>query len=87
MIQINEKATIASISELRNKSEEILKSLKDDPVILERHRKPVAVMLEYQKYLKMQKLLELAEDFILVQKAHERDKNSTEKDFIDIDKW
>ena len=87
MIQINEKAIIASISELRNKSEEILKSLKNDPVILERHRKPVAVMLEYQKYLKMQKLLELAEDFILVQKAHDRDKTSTEKDFIDIDKW
>ena len=87
MITVKEKTTIAGISELRDQSEKILNSVKDHPVILERHNKPVAVMIGYKRYATFQKMLDFAEDYILGLIASERDKHASKKDFIDIDKW
>ena len=58
MITIKNSATLAGISELRNKSEEILARLKENRVILERHGKPVAVMVDYAQYEKFEAMLE-----------------------------
>lgn len=79
--------TIAAISEFRNKSEEILHNLKEHDVVLERHNKPVAVMIDYKRYELQEKLLDLAEDYILGMSALKRDKGAKKSDFIDIDKW
>lgn len=87
MITIKEKATIAAISELRNKSEQILQSVKDHNVILERHNKPVAVMIDYKKYETLQQLLDLAEDYVLGTLALKRDKQARKEDFVDLDEW
>jgi len=87
MITINDKATIAAISELRNKSEDILKQLADHRVILQRHNKPVAVMIGYRQYEQFNKLLDLVEEYALGMTAFERDKKSSKKDFVDIEQW
>jgi len=87
MITINEKSTIAALSELRTKSDEILKELVDHKVILQKHNKPVAVMLAYEQYARLAKLLNLVEDYGLGLIAMERDKSATKKDFVDIDEW
>ncbi|MEK7745938.1 MAG: type II toxin-antitoxin system Phd/YefM family antitoxin, partial [Elusimicrobiota bacterium] len=78
---------LASISELRTHSERILSQLKENRVILERHKKPVAVMLDYAQYEKIETLLELAEDLVLGTLAMERDRRADKKDFIDLEQW
>lgn len=87
MITIKDSATLASISELRSKSEEILGQLKTGRVILERHRKPVAVMLDYAQYEKLEALLTLAEDMGLGAIALERDRTAKKRDFVDLEQW
>ncbi|MEK9146475.1 MAG: type II toxin-antitoxin system Phd/YefM family antitoxin [Elusimicrobiota bacterium] len=87
MFTVKHSATLASISELRTHSERILSQLKENRVILERHKKPVAVMLDYAQYEKIETLLELAEDLVLGTLAMERDRRADKKDFIDLEQW
>ena len=87
MITINEKSTIAALSELRTKSEEILRQLSQNKVILQKHNKPVAVMLSYQQYAALEELLDRVEEYTLGMTALERDKKTAKKDFVDIDEW
>jgi PHD/YefM family antitoxin component YafN of YafNO toxin-antitoxin module len=87
MITIRNSATIAGISELRSESEKILSLLKEHRVILERHRKPVAVMLDYAQYKKIEAILELAEDLVLGTIALARDRSAKKSDFVDLDQW
>ncbi len=87
MITISERATIAALSELRTKSEEILKQLSKNRVILQKHNKPVAVMLSYQQYAALEQLLDRIEDYTLGMTALERDQKASKKDFVDIEKW
>ncbi len=87
MITIREQSSIASLSELRTKSEEILKQLSRNKVILQKHNKPVAVMLSYAQYALLEELLDRLEDYTLGMTALERDKKASKKDFIDIEKW
>lgn len=87
MITINEKSSIAALSELRTKSEEILKQLSKNKVILQKHNKPVAVMISYQQYAVLEHLLDRIEDYTLGMTALERDKKTSQKDFVDIEEW
>ena len=87
MITINERSSIAALSELRTKSEEILKQLSKNKVILQKHNKPVAVMLSYQQYSVLEELLDRIEDYTLGMTALERDKKISPKDFVDIGEW
>ncbi len=85
MITVKKKATIATISELRNKSSKILNSLKENRVILQRHKKPVAIMVDYKQYENVEEMLEFAEDYILGMTALQRDEKAKKRDFVDID--
>jgi len=87
MITVKERTTIAAISELRNKSGKILGELKQNRIILERHHKPVAVMLDYHTYEAFEEILKFSEDYVLGSTALQRDVGSKKQDFIDIDKW
>ena len=86
MITVKKETTIAGLSELRTKSDAILRELKDHPVILEKHNKPVAVMVEYHRYVLGEELLDFAEDYILGCIALKRDESAKKKDFVDIQK-
>ncbi len=87
MITVKYSATLASISELRKKSMQILAQLKENRVILERHKKPVAVMIDYAQFEKLEAMLDLAEDLVLGTLARKRDRSSRKSDFIDLDRW
>lgn len=87
MITVKEDTTLVGISELRNSPERIFKEMGKRAVVIERHRKPVAVMIDYKRYERQEKLLDWAEDYILGMIALERDKGSKKSDFIDIEKW
>ncbi len=89
MITVKDKSTIANMSELRQKekSEQILKNLKDHKVILEKHSTPVAVMLDYHQYEVLEQLLDFAEDYVLGMLAKQRDESAKKEDFVDIEKW
>ena len=87
MMTVKENTTIAAISELRSQTEAILQSLKGNRVILERHKKAVAVMLDYKRFEVMEKMIDFAEDYILGSMALLRDKNSKSSDFVDIESW
>ncbi|MBP9866331.1 MAG: type II toxin-antitoxin system prevent-host-death family antitoxin [Candidatus Omnitrophica bacterium] len=87
MITVKNKTTIAGISELRTKSEAILKSAKDHRVVLEKHHKPVAVLLDYKKYEDFEQMLDFAEDYILGMLALQRDQSTPKTDYVDIEKW
>jgi len=87
MMTVREKTTIAAISELRTQSGKILSSLKDNRVVLERHKKPVAVMLNYKSYEDWKAILTFAEDYVLGMTALQRDKRSKKRDYINIDEW
>lgn len=87
MITVKKDTTIAGLSELRNKSEKIIEQLKRHDVILEKHNKPIAVMVNYSKHLHEEELLDFAEEYILGCLAQRRDQESRPRDFIDIEKW
>ena len=87
MIPINERATIATLGELKTKPGEILKRLSRTNVVLQRNKKPVAVMLSYQQYTLLEKLLDRIEDCTLGMKALDRNKKISKKDFSDIEEW
>ena len=87
MITVKKETTIAGLSELRTKSEAILREWKDHVVILEKHNKPVAVMVEYQRYALDEEMLDFAEDYILGCIALKRDEAVKKKDFVGIEKW
>ncbi len=87
MITVKKKTTIATISELQNKSDKILNSLKENRVILQRHKKPVAIIVDYKQYENVEEMLEFAEDYILGMTAMQRDGKARKRDFVDIDEW
>ncbi|MBI4433019.1 MAG: type II toxin-antitoxin system Phd/YefM family antitoxin [Candidatus Omnitrophica bacterium] len=87
MITVKKEMTIAGLSELRTRSEAILKQLKGHDVILEKHNKPVAVIVDYKRYALEEEARELAEDYILGTLAMKRDRSAKNKDFVPIEKW
>lgn len=87
MITVKKKASIASISELRSKSKLVLKIMKEHPVILLRHNKPLAVLMDYKSFETLDAMLDYAEDYILGKLAAQRERQSHPEDYIDIDEW
>ncbi len=65
---------IHPISDLRYRTKEIFKLLKERPVILTQHGRPQAVLVDYETYRQMaqrQQSLEDARDAFLLQRAQE----------------
>ena len=87
MITVKKETTITGLSELRNQSDKVLRHLKERNVILEKHHKPVAVMVDYKKHQAEEVMLDFAEDYILARLAEKRDRDSKPEDYVDIDKW
>ena len=87
MITVRKETTIAGLSELRTKSEAVLKELRRHDVVLEKHNKPVAVMVDYARYAAEEELLDLAEDYVFGCIAKKRHETANRKDFVPIEKW
>ena len=72
MISVKEDTTIVGVTELRKMIPEILKKIKTEKVILTRRNRPIGILVDYDEYEKMEKILDAAEDFMLGQLAKER---------------
>jgi len=72
MISVREDTTIVGVTELRKMIPEILEKIKTEKVILTRRNRPIGILVDYDEYEKMEKILDAAEDFMLGQLAKER---------------
>ena len=79
MITLKEDTALVGIAELRNKASEVMKKIKKYRVILTKRNKPLGVIIDYDEYEHMQKLLEEVEDFVLGTIARERLKRKGRK--------
>lgn len=69
---VKQPAAFAALSELRTHMDEILAQLKKTPVTLERHGKPVAVLVDFDRFTAMDEALEEEADLRLGREAKRR---------------
>ncbi|MBI5244487.1 MAG: type II toxin-antitoxin system Phd/YefM family antitoxin [Elusimicrobia bacterium] len=80
-----EDTAVAAISELRTGLDEILRQLRKTSVILERHKKPVAVMVNPARIEQMEEAFENACDIILAFEAHGREASARNGKYVSLD--
>ena len=85
MITVREDTTLVGVSEMRTKMDEILAISHKHMVIIEKRNKPLAVLIDAGQYAKMEKRIEVLEDFVLAHLASTREKKSKRSDYIDIE--
>lgn len=71
---IHRPVAFAAVSELRTSMDEILAQLKETPVSLEKHGKAVAVLVDPERFERMERALEEVSDRLLADEAHRRAK-------------
>lgn len=76
---VHENTTFVQASELRTHLDEILKQVSKSRVVLEKHHKPVAVLVDPKKYEEMEDILEGYSDLILALEARKREKRKNKK--------
>lgn len=72
MLTIREDTTLVGVAELRTRAAEVLREATKHRVILTRRNKPVGVLLDFDEYEKIQRILDEVEDVILGKEAVER---------------
>ena len=85
MYTIREETTLVPFSELRTKLDEVLEALKHSKVILEKRKRPFAVLVPIEKYEKMEEVLEMVEDRALGYLAQEREKKVKDRNYLTLD--
>lgn len=85
MLTVKENTTFVGVSELRSGIDKILEKTRKGLVIIEKRRKPQAVLMSSEEYEYMTGMLDVAEDLVLGFIASERLKNSNESDYVDIE--
>ena len=85
MISFKEDTTIVGVSELRTHLEKILDESKKHKVLIGKRNKPIAVLLDMEKYNRIEHTLEILEDFALGFLAQERDSKTKSSKYADIE--
>lgn len=85
MITVKENTTLVGVSELRTGIDKVLEKAQDGLVIIEKRRKPQAVLISNEEYEHIQEIMEMAEDFVLGYLAKERFENSKKEDYIELE--
>jgi len=86
MYTIKEDTTLVGVSELRNRIDKIIEETRHHKVIIEKRNKPVAVLIAIDQYNAIEEILDRIEDVELGRSARQRDKRSSGKDYISIEK-
>ena len=86
MYTIKEDTTLIGVSELRNRIDKILEEARHHKIVIEKRNKPVAVLIAIDQYNAMEELIDHIEDLELGRVAKEREKISSIKDYIPIEK-
>lgn len=85
MITVKEDTTLVGVSEFRTHIDEIIEETKKHKVLIGRRNKPVAVLINMEKFHQMESTLDLLEDFALGFLAKERESQSKSSDYLDIE--
>ena len=85
MRRVKGDTTLIGISELRTQADAILKVAQHEPVIVEKHHKPMAVLVPIEQYDKTEEALDLLEDHLLGLLAQEREQHSRRKDTLTLE--
>ena len=85
MITVKEETTLVGISELRNAPERVLREMRKRTVVIERHRKPVAVLIPIEAFKEREEIFDFVEDFVLAHLAREREKKHPNPKWISIE--
>ncbi|MCI5149659.1 MAG: type II toxin-antitoxin system Phd/YefM family antitoxin [Candidatus Electrothrix sp. MAN1_4] len=85
MLTVKENTTFVGVSELRSGIDKILEKTRKGLVIIEKRRRPQAVLMSSEEYEYITGMLDVAEDLVLGFIASERLKNSNESDYVDIE--
>ena len=85
MLTVEENTTLVGVSELRSGIDKILEKARKGLVIIEKRHKPAAILMSNEEYEHIQHVLETAEDLVLGFIADKRYKNSTARDYINIE--
>jgi prevent-host-death family protein len=85
MRHIKGQTTLVGISELRTQAEEILKVAQQEPVILEKRHKPIAVLVPIGQYERTEETLDALEEYILGLLAKEREQHVRRKDYLSLE--
>ncbi|MBI3552223.1 MAG: type II toxin-antitoxin system Phd/YefM family antitoxin [Elusimicrobia bacterium] len=67
---VRHPAAFAAVSELRTRMDQIIAQLRETPVNLEKHGRPVAVLVEPGRFSAMQDALEATADILLAFEAN-----------------
>lgn len=72
MLKIKEETTLVGVTELRREVPAVLKELKTGAITLVRRNRPVAMIIDYEKYQRFGRLMEALEDSVLGHLVQER---------------
>lgn len=86
MYTIKEDTTLVGVSELRNRIDKVLEEAQHHKIVIEKRNKPIAVLIAIDQYNAMENILDLIEDIGLGHAAGKREKRSSDKDYISIEK-
>ncbi len=85
MRRVKGNTTLVGISELRTQADEILRIAQQEPVILEKRHKPVAMLVSIDQYDRTEETLNLLEDYLLGLMAKEREQSARAKAYLTLD--
>ena len=85
MRRVKGDTTLVGVSELRTQADEILRVARQEPVIVEKRHKPMAVLVPIEHYDRTEALLDLLEDTILGLLAKDREQRSRRKDYLTLE--
>ena len=85
MRRVKGDTTLVGVSELRTQADEILEVARKEPVILEKHHKPIAVLVPITQYERTEEMLDTLEDYILGLMAKERERHPPRKGYLSLE--
>jgi len=85
MRRVKGDTTLVGISELRTRAEEILKAAQQEPVIVEKRHRPMAVLIPIEQYDRTEETLDLFEETILGLLAKARERGSRRRDYLTLE--
>ena len=85
MRQVKGNTTLVGISELRTHAEAIVKVARTEPVILEKHHRPIAVLVPIQQYERTEATLDALEDQLLGLLAKERERRHPVTSYLSLE--
>lgn len=80
-----EDTTLIGVSELRNQPDRVFAEMRKRLLVIEKHHKPVAVLLPIEQYTTIQELLDAVEDTALGMLAKEREKKQKNPGWVSLE--